>query len=76
MNQVHTSQADWIPSSTPALYTKIVPAGVVAEWKQPTGVQDAYKKGDKVLYNGATYESLIDANVWSPITYPAGWKQI
>lgn len=76
VNQEHVSQISWTPSSTPALYTQIVPAGVIAEWKQPIGSTDAYKKGDKVLFNGLTYESLIDANVWSPNAYPAGWKLI
>jgi len=26
------------------------------------------------LFNGLTYESVIDANVWSPSVYPAGWE--
>ena len=32
--------------------------------------------GDKVKFNGKTYESLIDNNIWSPEAYPAGWKEI
>ena len=32
--------------------------------------------GDKVRYNGKVYESLIDNNVWSPIGYPQGWKEV
>lgn len=74
--QAHTSQADWTPDLTPSLYT---PLGLNDSgypiWTQPTGTQDAYNKGDIVDYNGSLYESLIDANVWSPDTYPAGWKQ-
>ena len=46
------------------------------EWKQPTGAHDAYNKGDRVVYNGKVYESLIDGNTWSPDTYPAGWKEV
>lgn len=46
----------------------------VQPWVQPTGAHDAYKKGDRVTFNGETYESVIDANVWSPSAYPAGWK--
>ena len=49
---------------------------VVAEWKQPTGVQDSYMTGAKVLYNGRVYKSLIDYNVWSPDVYPAGWEEV
>ena len=33
-------------------------------------------KGDKVIFNGKVYESLIDNNVYSPEAYPAGWKEI
>ena len=43
---------------------------------QPTGAHDAYKKGDKVSYNGKNYESLIDGNAYAPDVYPAGWKEV
>ena len=46
------------------------------EFKQPTGAHDAYKKGDRVTYNGEVYESLINANVYSPTDYPQGWKKL
>ncbi|MCE5225282.1 MAG: hypothetical protein LLG05_05415 [Porphyromonadaceae bacterium] len=74
--QAHTSQAAWVPSATPSLYTEITGSATIAAFKQPTGSTDAYKKGDKVTYNGSTYESLIDANVWSPDAYPAGWQKL
>ena len=48
----------------------------VAEWKQPTGAHDAYKSGDKVIYGGKVYMSLIDSNVWSPDVYPNGWELV
>lgn len=47
-----------------------------AEWVQPTGAHDAYKKGDRVRFEGKNYESLMDGNVWSPAAYPAGWKEL
>lgn len=46
------------------------------EWVAPIGGHDAYMTGDRVTYQGDTYESLIDGNVWSPTDYPAGWKKI
>lgn len=46
------------------------------EFVQPTGGHDAYKKGDRVTYNGKVYESVIDANVWAPDAYPQGWHEI
>lgn len=74
--QSHTSQLGWTPDITLALYKKAVVVGVIADWIQPTGGHDAYNIGDKVKFNGSTYESLINANVWSPTVYAAGWKLI
>lgn len=74
--QAHTSQEDWTPDVTPALYVARTPVGVIPVWVQPTGAQDAYKIGDKVLFEGKIYESLIDANTWSPTAYSAGWKLV
>ena len=48
----------------------------IPEFVQPTGAHDAYKKGDKVSFNGKIYESLIDTNVHSPSAYPLGWQEI
>lgn len=76
--QAHTSQADWTPDATPALWTRIGEPGEIPVWVQPTGAQDAYAKGDKVHYpdaDGPVYTSLIDGNVWSPADYPAGWEE-
>ena len=47
-----------------------------AEWAQPTGAHDSYKKGDRVRFEGKNYESLRGGNVWSPAAYPAGWKEL
>lgn len=74
--QAHTSQADWTPDIVPALFTRKTPAGVIPDWVQPTGAHDAYNIGDQVLFNGLVYESIIDANVWSPTDYPQGWQLI
>lgn len=74
--QEHTSQEDWIPSELPALYLNLMPENVIPEWVQPTGNHDAYNTGDKVIYEGKVYESLIDNNTWSPLDYPQGWKEV
>ena len=77
--QGHTSQAGWEPDKTPALWTEVAKPGEIPVWRQPTGAQDAYNKGDRVHYpdaNGPVYESTVDNNVWSPEAYPAGWKEI
>lgn len=80
--QAHESQAQWVPGApgTESLYTAIEVAGDgIDVWKQPTGAHDAYRKGDRVHYpgeGGPVYESLIDANTWSPEAYPAGWSKV
>ena len=80
--QAHTSQADWTPDKVPALFKEVTPSTdetgteIIPEWKQPTGGHDAYKKGDKVTFEGKVYESLIDGNSWSPKDYASSWKEI
>lgn len=75
VNQSHTSQSDWTPSTVPALYTPIgLDDSGYPIWSQPTGAHDAYNKGDIVNYNETLYKSTIDGNVWSPESYPAGWE--
>lgn len=72
--QAHTTQADWTPDVTPALWTE-VSVEEWPEWRQPAGAHDAYSTGDRVTYGGRRYVSKIDGNVWSPEAYPAGWEE-
>jgi len=74
--QGHNKQSDWPPDTTAALFTKAVPENVIPEWVQPQGAHDAYQIGDKVTFNGHIWESKINANVWSPSVYPAGWADL
>ena len=69
--QAHTSQADWTPEATPALWV-VVSIEDYPEWVQPTGAHDAYNVGDKVSYNGKHYICTADANVYAPDVY--GWE--
>ena len=71
--QDHTTQPDWTPDITPALYTKIS-VEEYPQWVQPTGAQDAYKKGDKVTYDNKHWISTADNNVCQPGVY--GWDEI
>ena len=67
--QDHTSQADWTPDVSPALYVAIgLDDQGYPVWSQPTGAHDAYNKGDVVDYNGALYESVIDGNTKGTFT--------
>ena len=67
--QAHTSQEDWTPPATPALWKEVGnPADEWPQWSQPIGAADAYMKDDKVTYEGKHYISTIDNNVWVPGT--------
>lgn len=73
VEQTHISHPGWEPPNVPALFTEIPKPGEIPEWKQPTGAQDAYAKGDKVRHNGKIWVSNVDANVWEPGVY--GWDE-
>ena len=75
--QDHTSQSDWTPDTASSLYVEIAdPSNEYPEFKQPTGAHDAYAKGSKITFEGKHYISLIDANVYSPTAYQAGWQLV
>ena len=60
----------WTNLNNPVTEPEVLP------WVQPTGALDAYNTGDQVAFEGHLWESLIDANVWSPTVYPAGWNDL
>ena len=74
--QGHTSQDDWKPEDTPALYKNHTPVGEIEEWRQPLGAHDAYKIGDVVWFEGKKWHCIKgDANgnnVWRPDVF--GWE--
>ena len=66
--QAHTSQAEWTPTAAPSLFAKVINEtidGSIPEFEQPDST-NPYMKGDRVIFNGKVYESLIDNNVYSP----------
>lgn len=70
--QAHTSQGNWSPDLTPALWMR-VSIEDWPEWIQPTGAQDAYMSGDRVSHNNKHWVSTADNNVWEPGVY--GWEE-
>ena len=73
--QAHTTQADWTPDATPALWKRYyAPEAGPQPWVQPAGAHDAYHLGDRVTHNGATWESTVANNVWEPGVF--GWSQM
>ena len=73
--QSHTTQDDWTPDKTPALFTKIS-LEEFPQWVQPTGAHDAYNKGDKVSDEGKHWISEIHGNIWKPGTVAGAWSKI
>lgn len=75
--QPHTSQESWSPDVAPSLFARVLipDENIIPEWEQPDST-NGYRKGDRVMFEGVIYESLIDNNIWSPEEYPAGWKAV
>lgn len=72
--QNHEAQETWNPKDAVSLWTRVDdPSIEYPEWVQPEST-NPYMKGDKVSYQGKHYISLIDNNVWSPVTY--GWEEV
>lgn len=72
--QAHTSQADWTPPATPALWAATSDPGEEwPAWSAPIGAHDAYALGDKVSHDGQHWISTVNANVWEPGVY--GWQE-
>lgn len=71
----HTSQATWTPDTSASLFAKVLipDVDIIPEWEQPNST-NAYMTGDKVTYNGKTWISIVDNNVWEPGAY--GWEEI
>lgn len=73
--QTHTSQPDWSPDITPALWHRVLieDPGTAPEWVQPDST-NPYSTGDRVTHNGKIWVSTIDENTWEPGIY--GWEEI
>lgn len=46
------------------------------EFVQPSGAHDAYKTGNRIMFQGKKYICELDGCVWDPLTYPQGWKLV
>lgn len=75
--QNHMAQEVWTPTVAPSLWAKVlIPSpDVIPEWEQPDST-NPYQIGDKVRFEGKVYESVIANNIWSPATYPQGWREV
>ena len=76
--QSHTTQRGWEPEIATSLFAVILTSQepeTYNEWVQPDST-NPYMMGDRVIFLGKIYESIIDNNIWSPIAYPAGWMEL
>ena len=75
--QEHTTQAEWTPDVTPALWVEVAAEGEYREIKDGMLSTEAFAKGEVGWYQSKDnlWKSLIDANVYTPETYPAGWEK-
>ena len=76
--QDHTTQADWTPDVTPALYVEVAPEGQYREIKENMLSTEAFAKGEIGWWKEKDnlYESLFDGNVYTPDSYPNGWQKV
>jgi hypothetical protein len=71
----HISQTDWTPDVAASLFAKVLipDINVIPVWEQPDST-NPYMSGDKVMYDGKIWISIIDNNIWSPTIY--GWQEV
>lgn len=76
--QSHTSQENWTPDATPALWVEVAPPNEYREIKDNMLPTEAFALGEIGWYKEKDnlWKSLIPANTYTPETYPAGWEQV
>ncbi len=63
------------PDNAPALWEDILYKDGIRIIPEVITVGTAFAKGELGWWKDEVYESLIDANVYTPEAYPAGWKK-
>lgn len=63
------------PDNAPTLWQDIAYREGIRIIPQVITAGEAFAKGERGWWNDKLYESLIDANVYTPEQYPAGWRQ-
>lgn len=76
-NHDSTGNPGWTPDATPALWSPFHATDAVhaLPWRAPTGVQDAYRRGEWMVWtNGKAYRCAVETTVWGPDTRPSDWE--
>ena len=76
--QSHTSQENWTPDATPALWVEIAAPNEYREIKDNMLPTEAFALGEIGWYKEKDnlWKSLIPDNTYTPESYPAGWEQV
>ena len=76
--QDHTTQDDWTPDVSPALWVEIAAPDEYREIKEGMLPTEAFALGEIGWYQKKDnlWKSLIPDNTYTPESYPAGWEQV
>lgn len=76
--QGHTSQTEWKPELAPALWVEIAAPGEYREIREGMLSTEAFAKDEIGWWQSEDnlYKSLIDANTYTPESYPEGWEKV
>lgn len=64
------------PDNAPTLWEDISYREGIRIIPDTITVTTAFAKGEKGWWGDTLYVSLIDANVYTPVDYPAGWEEV
>ena len=76
--QAHTSQDDWTPDATAALWVEVAAPGEYREIKENMLSTEAFAKDEIGWWQTKDnlYKSKIANNVYTPESYPDGWEAL
>lgn len=75
-NLNHTSQESWKPDVSPSLWTQIMYRDGIRIIPDVIEATQPFTKDERGWWKDDLYVSLIDANVYTPEQYPAGWQKM
>jgi hypothetical protein len=64
------------PDHAPVLWKDIAYKQGIRIIPETITVTEAFAKGECGWWMGELYESIIDANVYTPVQYPQGWQNV
>jgi len=72
--QGHFTKSIWSPEHAHSLFEQI--RKQYLPWSRPGGAFDAYRIGDRFIFEGWIWEVLIDNLVHNPTEFPQGFERI